>query len=123
MKLRVLLVEDDPDLRDLGSMSLELDGFEVEPVETVAAALRSLAEGDFCCVITDLVLEGGAEQGLALCERLQRERPDTLVVAVTGDEALAATARERGADRVLLKPVDFAALAAELRERFARDRV
>ncbi len=111
---RILLVEDSADTREAFARLLEMDGAEV----AVAADAREAAEiarsGDFDVLMTDLGLpdiSGDALISTVLSTARRRPR----VVVVTGyGEPYISRARAAGADAVLLKPVVWHRLLAQL---------
>ena len=105
-KMRILVVEDDPNLRRVLSILFETQGWSVAAVETAEEALHRLAEVQPHFVLTDLRLPG--MDGIALLGRLLARQP-SLPVAVAsahGDVPLALTAVRNGAVDFLVKPID-----------------
>src|SRR5688572_31666618 len=82
----LLLIDDDPRLLRSLRRTLEGEGYRIELAESAKAAEPGLAEGDPDVVLLDLGL--GADSGLALLERLRRERPDLEVIVVTGNASI-----------------------------------
>jgi two-component system CheB/CheR fusion protein len=113
--LRVLLVEDAEDIRDVLTFLLRGDGAEVHAVGTARAALEAAATQDFDVLLTDLGLPDVA--GDHLIRELVGRRPHRLrVIVITGfGEPYAARARQAGADAVFIKPLDWSVLRASLR--------
>ena len=113
--LRVLVVEDNEQLRRLYVRVLSSEGFVVVAAEGGAKGVELLARQDFNVVLTDLSMPG--LDGMSLL-RLVRERDlDVPVVLVTGfpDVRSAADAVRYGACQYLTKPVDLAQLLEVLR--------
>jgi two-component system OmpR family response regulator len=112
--LKILLVEDDEDNRDLMAELLRLDGHAVEPVGDAAAALAAAARGVFDAVVADVGLPD--MDGLALARELRRRTPRLAVVLVTGwgDGPEVVAARGREVDAIVTKPADPARLMAAL---------
>jgi len=114
---RVLLLEDDPGLRQASRRWLAARGLEVAAAATGAEALRLAADG-FApdLVVCDLHLADG-ENGVDALQRLRaaagRDLP-ALLLSGDSSEAARALARVEGV-RMLLKPVDPDELLAELR--------
>lgn len=114
--LRVLVVEDDADARANLADILELDGWQVVPAGTAAAALDRDDWPSYAAVILDRRLPDGSADDLL--PRIRGLAPQVDVVIVTGhaDVSGAVSALRHGAADYILKPID----AAELRARFNR---
>jgi CheY-like chemotaxis protein len=81
--VRVLLVDDDDDVRDYTAFVLEEAGFDVRVAARGEAAFRVLATGEpFDLLITDLVMPGW--DGIELARRVRMLRPELKVLFVTG---------------------------------------
>ncbi len=107
---RVLVVDDEPNVRRSFTMFLRHGGHEVEGVGDAASALERLEQEPFDVVLTDIVLK--ADDGLSLLGRIADRWPDTQVVLVTGQPSIdtAASAVRGGAFAYLRKPVSGPAL-------------
>jgi CheY-like chemotaxis protein len=109
--LRVLLVEDDDDNRELMAEVLAASGFEVLSSASGQDGLRTLSESSVDVVVTDVGMPGMG--GLEMARAAKAIAPRVPVVVVTGwvDREDIVTARgRRDVDAVLLKPVDPDAL-------------
>ena len=113
----VLVVDDEPAIRLLCRVNLELDGYEVLEAGTLADARARLAEADVDVVLLDLHL--GGERSHALIAECAARRPPVPVALVTGSTDLAA-ARASGADAVLPKPFQIEQLAATVEKLTAQ---
>jgi NtrC-family two-component system response regulator AlgB len=102
--MRVLVVDDEPNIRDTLALCLEGAGCRVQKAATGAAALEALRLAPFDLAFCDLRL--GAESGLDLVPRLLAERPGLDVVIVTAYATFdsAVEAIRRGATDYLPKP-------------------
>ncbi len=81
----ILVVEDDPDLRDLLSQLLQEEGHEVSLALTGQGALDKVTDGSFPdLVLADYNLPGGIT-GLQVAARLREMLPDVPVIIMTGD--------------------------------------
>jgi two-component system CheB/CheR fusion protein len=117
--LRVLLVEDAEDIREVLTFLLRGDGAEVCVAGTARAAMDAAATQDFDVLLTDLGLPDVAGDHL-IREILERKRRPLRVVVITGfGEPYAARARQAGADAVFIKPLDWSVLRAALHARDA----
>jgi two-component system response regulator AtoC len=107
---RVLIVEDEHEMRVMLEKGLARRGFEPQANVSPEEVLTRLATEDFDAVLTDLQMPG--LNGLALCERIALNRPDIPVVVVTafGSLETAVAAMRAGAYDFITKPVDLDAL-------------
>ncbi len=107
---RVLVVDDEPAMREVLQARIERWGYPVRTAETVACARALVASFDPDLVISDLVLPDAT--GLALLEQLRgdgRERTILLITAY-GTIDIAVLAIKGGAADFLTKPLDYVAL-------------
>jgi len=81
MERRVLVVDDDAEVRQLIDAALRDVGFEVSLAGSGEEALALVAAGDYDVVVTDLQMPG--MDGLQVCERIVQIRPDVPVVILT----------------------------------------
>ena len=105
--LKILVVDDEPDLRTLYELSLLREGYDVESASAVEEAWSLLQERSFQAVITDMRLPDGT--GLELLRRLERAgRPErSIVITAYGSPENAVAALKAGAYDYLTKPVDL----------------
>jgi len=104
---RLLLVEDDVDQAHLLKYLLEAGGtLTVTLAQDGLRAMQFLEESDWDLLITDINLPGAG--GIEVVEASRRLRPALPILATTGytGPEYGAKARERGADAVLIKPLD-----------------
>lgn len=110
-KLRVLVVEDDADIREIDELLLQPLG-DVVALPDVYQALDHLAHESVDVVVADLMLPGA--NGLELLRRVIGRHPDVPVVVVSGfaPGPMATEALALGAAAVLPKPTSSAHLLA-----------
>jgi CheY-like chemotaxis protein len=108
--LRVLLVEDDDDNRELMAEVLATYGCEVLSAASGREGLKMLSEHSVDVVVTDIGMPGMG--GLEMARAAKAIAPRVPVVVVTGwaERDDIASARGRDVDAVLIKPVDPDAL-------------
>src|SRR5437899_1714535 len=100
----VLVVDDDPRIRDLLTRMLESTGYAAEAAEDAADARRRLRERTFAAILIDVRMPG--ESGLDLLKYVSTECVDTAAVMVTAidDPRLVEMAFETGAYGYVVKP-------------------
>ena len=112
--LRILVVEDHPDLRETLALLLEGDGRRIDAAASAEAALQAFEAAPFDVVITDVGLPGLS--GLELAERLHAIRPATWVVLSSGSPVAVPSAATAARTRFLAKPFTMEALDALMAE-------
>ncbi len=117
----VLLVEDDPDLRMLCRVNLELDGYRVLEAGSVADANERVSEGPVDVVLLDVRIgDAGGRSGLALLDLLPDGDERPAVALLTGSIDLKRFKRPAGVDAVISKPFaidELASVVADLADR------
>jgi DNA-binding response OmpR family regulator len=108
---RILLVEDEPRVRDDAVEFLRSAGFEVECAVDGNVALRSVAESDFALVLLDLTLV--SPDGWTILRRLRKHHPD-LPVLVASENPLESQAMLHGAAGLVRKPFEPGSLRAAI---------
>jgi two-component system phosphate regulon response regulator OmpR len=117
---RVLVVDDDPALRDLLSEYLTANGLEVETAGDGPAMRRALANGMPGVIVLDLMLPG--EDGLSLARDLRTHSTvPILMLSARGEEIDRVVGLEVGADDYLAKPFGPRELLARLRALLRRN--
>jgi two-component system OmpR family response regulator len=111
---RILIVDDDPEIRDLLARFLFQHNFEAVTAPDGAAMDAQLARGGVDLVVLDVMLPG--EDGLALCRRLRAlsTLPIIMLTAVS-EETERILGLEMGADDYLVKPFNPRELLARIR--------
>ena len=114
MVLRILVVEDEPDLRTAIAEGLGEAGHAVQVATDGAEALELITSQVFDAVVTDINLP--KLDGIALLKRVRAESPSTSVVLVTahGEIAQAVAALKEGAYDYLTKPFELDELLLRL---------
>lgn len=117
----ILVVEDDPDMRETVCTALLRDGYRVEEAEDGRAMRRILAQEHIDLVILDLVLPG--ESGLDLARDL-RNASDIPLIMLTGKDNIIdkVVGLEIGADDYITKPFHARELVARIKTVLRRSR-
>jgi len=119
-RLQLLVVDDDPGIRDLLCRYLGEQGFQVAAVEDGLSMDAWLAENTADLVILDLMLPG--EDGLSLARRLRSEHKlPIIMVSARGEEVDRIVGLEVGADDYLPKPFNPRELLARIRAVLRRN--
>ena len=112
--LKVLVVEDTNDIRELLAFLLRMEGADVRTCATAREAVETAAAWDFNVLLTDLGLpDVSGDEVITAILAMKARRPRVVVVTGFG-EAYASRARGAGADIVLTKPLEWVALRAKL---------
>lgn len=124
MNVLVLVVDDEPDVellfRQQFRRELRAQRFAIEFAQSADSALRLIAEPRdrmLILILSDVNMPGMS--GLDLLPRAKAARPDVPVIMITayGDADTKRRALEGGAESLLTKPIDFAALRTEIESR------
>jgi two-component system, OmpR family, KDP operon response regulator KdpE len=114
MTLRVLVVEDDREIRALMRSSLSVEGFEVQTAVSLSEASAMLAHDLPDVVVLDLGLPDG--DGVELVRELRRSKAiPIIVVSARHQEAQKIQLLDAGADDYLTKPFSVGELLARIR--------
>ena len=124
MPSRVLIVEDEPDIRELVVHHLKREGYQVSAASSGEEALRQVQAAPPDLVILDLMMP--AMDGLEVCRRL-RQDPATaslpiVMLTAKGDEVDRVLGLEIGADDYVVKPFSPKELLARVRAVLRRSR-
>jgi two-component system OmpR family response regulator len=110
----ILMVDDDPGIRDVVSEFLGRHGYHVETAGDAQEMEAVLSRGAIDLVVLDVMLPG--EDGLAICRRLAgAEGPAIIMLSAMGEETDRIVGLELGADDYLPKPCNPRELLARVR--------
>src|SRR3989338_4137939 len=96
---RLLVVDDEPDLRTLYELTLLREGYDIETAGSVEEAWLHLKDRTYSAVITDMRLPGGLDES--------GRREKTIVITADGSAENAVEALKAGAYDYMTKPVDL----------------
>jgi len=118
--MKLLIVEDEPSLREIMVRTLRGERYVVEEAADYASALAKLEDYDYDCILLDIMLPGGS--GLRLLERLKELRKSAGVIIISARDSLddKVEGLELGADDYLTKPFHLAELSARIRSVIRR---
>ena len=123
-KEKLLIVEDDTDIRDLIKHSMLKEGYEVTTTTQGEEGLHLAQQGKFDLVLLDLMLPG--MDGLEVCRRIRSDtnlrKTGILIITAKDDEVDVVTGLELGADDYLVKPFSVRVLLARVRALLRRMR-
>ncbi|MFT6558060.1 response regulator [Sneathiella sp.] len=119
MKQKILVVDDEPELRQVLRTTLEKENYEVAEAGDAEEMRQVFASDDFDLVILDLMLPG--EDGLSLTRYL-KERSDVGVIILTGkgESVDLIIGLEMGADDYVAKPYNRRELLARIKSVMRR---
>ena len=118
--MKILIVEDEPDLRETIRISLLKENFVVENAADYYSALEKVNDYDYDCILLDIMLPGGS--GLDLLRELKRLRRSDSVLIISAKDSLddKVEGLELGADDYLTKPFHLAELNARVKSVIRR---
>ncbi len=118
--MKILIVEDEPELRELIQRSLEKERYVVETADNFNAALYKIEDYDYDCILLDIMLPGGS--GLDILERLKSMNKRENVIIISAKDSLEDKIQglDLGADDYLSKPFHLAELSARIKSVIRR---
>ena len=117
-KKRILLADDDPDIRLSIVDRLESFGFHVTAVANGQEAVEEIARRAYDLVIMDVMMP--IADGFEALHMLRQMRPKTPVLVITSSQEKAVASLTEGAQGCLTKPIDQERLKAEVERLMAR---
>jgi two-component system, OmpR family, response regulator len=112
--MRLLLVEDDRNLRGFLRKAFREEGYAVDTAESGDQAVERALTGEYDCVVLDVMLPG--RDGFAVVDELRLRSVATPILLLTARDELDSRVRglEGGADDYLTKPFDLPELVARV---------
>jgi len=120
---RILVVDDEPNIREALADLLSHEGYRVRPAASAEAAIAALGEEPFQIVISDLRMSG--QSGLDLLQWVRENCPETEIILLTayGSVEGAVEAMRMGAYDYLSKPVDRRRLSLLIEKALEKQRL
>ena len=118
--MKILIIEDEKDLREVMTRSLEKERFVVETAADYSTALQKINDYDYDCILLDIMLPGG--NGLSILEELKKLKKRESVIIVSAKDSIEdkVTGLDLGADDYLAKPFHLAELHARVKSVIRR---
>lgn len=118
--MKILIVEDDNDLREITTHSLEKERYVVSQAPDYHTALHKIEDYDYDCILLDIMLPDG--NGLDLLAELHALGKHTNVIILSAKDSLEdkVNGLDLGADDYLPKPFHLAELHARIKSLFRR---
>jgi len=118
--MKILVIEDEPEMLDSIQRSLENEGYLVETASDYPAGLDKIVSYDYDCIVLDIMLPGGS--GLDLLQELKNLNKADSVIVVSAKDSLDDKVRglDLGADDYLANPFHIAELNARIKSVIRR---
>ncbi len=121
LETRLLIVDDDPGIRELTAAFLSQHGYVVDTASGGVEMRAALARHDYALVVLDVMMPG--EDGLTILRGLDREAgPAVILHSVIGEDVDRIVGLEMGADDYVAKPANPRELLARIRSVLRRSR-
>ncbi len=118
--MKLLIIEDEPSLRDLIKQTLEKERYLVESASSYKSAIQKIEDYEYDCILLDIMLPDG--DGLSLLKELKENNKQDSVIIISAKDSLddKVAGLELGADDYLAKPFHLAELIARIRSVIRR---
>ncbi|MDR3706145.1 MAG: response regulator transcription factor [Paludibacteraceae bacterium] len=118
--MKILLVEDEKNLRATIISFLKEEGYCCEQADTIGLALEKLSLYEYDCLLLDIGLPDG--NGLDLIQKLKTEHPETGIIVISAKNSLEdkVTGLDLGADDYIAKPFNLTELNSRIKSIFRR---
>ncbi len=120
--MKILVIEDEPDLRSMASDVLKKEGYVVESASSFAEAVQKLSMYEYDCILLDIMLPDG--DGLDILRKIASEGNAAKVIITSARNSVEdkVSGLELGADDYLPKPFHLAELVARVKSHLRRSR-
>ena len=113
--MKILVIEDEPDLLSSIVKSLEKEKYVVETADTYVSAIKKISSYDYSCILLDINLPGGS--GLEVLKDLREQGKKDSVIIISARNSLddKLNGLDLGADDYLTKPFHLAELNSRIK--------
>jgi CheY-like chemotaxis protein len=116
---RILIIDDEPQIRSMLRLMLERDGYEVFEAPDGIEGIRFYRQNPVDLIITDLIMPN--KDGIGMIIELKKEFPEAKIIAMSGGglnkpEGYLKGAQKLGATCTLTKPIDREEMLRTVRE-------
>ncbi len=119
LETRILIVDDDPGIRELTAAFLSTHGYVVDTASDGTTMRAALQRDRYALVVLDVMMPG--EDGLTIMRTLDRDTaPAIIILSVIGEEVDRIVGLEMGADDYVAKPANPRELLARIRSVLRR---
>ncbi len=118
--MKILIIEDEPGLREVIQQSLEKEKYIVETAYDYISGLDKIGSYDYDCILVDIMLPKG--NGLGLVKEIKQMRKKEAVIIISAKDAIddKVAGLDLGADDYLTKPFHLAELHARIKSAIRR---
>lgn len=118
--MKILIIEDEPSLREMIKKTLEKERYIVECAATYSAAVSKINEYRYDCILLDIMLPGG--DGLEILRELKKNHSRDGVIIISAKDSIddKVSGLALGADDYLPKPFHLAELSARIKSVIRR---
>ncbi len=119
--MKILIIEDEPSLREIMQRFLEKERYVVETAGTLNEALEKTALYSYECILLDIMLPDG--NGLTMLQKLKDKHKQENVIIISAKDSIddKVEGLELGADDYLAKPFHLAELNARIKSLIRRN--
>ena len=119
MAKKILVVEDDGNIRELLRLYLEREGYEVVEAENGAAGINTFHKENPDMILLDVMMP--LMDGWQVCQEIRKEsRVPIIMITAKGETFDKVTGLEMGADDYIVKPLEMREVIARVRALFRR---
>jgi CheY-like chemotaxis protein len=119
-RAKILVVDDDDDVRMVAAAMIEEIGYEVVAVESGAAALQAMEADHFSLLVTDVAMPG--MNGVELAQKARAAVPDMPIIFASGYADVQMFGAELADEPLLKKPYRIAEVAARIGQTLSEQR-